>query len=322
MSDEFSTRQRIRPNKGKAQWTKAHFVRTEINDVECVRTHILQVPSLMPATIIFVHGVNSEGEWYPQAAKQFTAGLNKRLGRECLEVSRFDRATNRFTGITQAGKRARSTIIPFYWGYRLQSGDEQRYPGIFHREDNAWGGGPFQNGTNNLLQFWQDGFKRSVLGGLIDLQRLNTDITRQLQDAPPRAYFVHAARRLAHLIDTIRDDFPNEPLNIVAHSQGNMIALCATLYVQRRAPDTLILNSAPCSFDVKITDWLGMANGWSDVQSAKARLCTFEAIARKVAAAATDYTDDEANEKCGLEGVTGLTTVHVHHEPERDDWHQ
>jgi pimeloyl-ACP methyl ester carboxylesterase len=322
MGDEYSTLQPIRPNKGKAQWTRANFVRTEINDADRVKTHIMEVPYLMPGTIIFVHGVNSEGEWYPQAARQFNAGLNKRLGRTCLEDSRFERATKRFTGINEAGKRARSPIIPFYWGYKLQLGDEKRYPGIFHGEDGAWGGGPFQNGTNNLLQFWRDGFKRSVLGGLIDLQRLNADITRQLQDAPARAYFVHAARRLANLIDTIREDFPNEPLNIVAHSQGNMIALCAMLYLQRRAPDTLILNSAPYSFDAKITDWLAMSNGWADVQSPKARLRTFEAVARKIAAAATDYKDDEANEKCGHEGAKGFTTVHVHHEPERDDWHQ
>lgn len=156
---------------------------------------------------------------------------------------------------------------------------------------------------------------------MVDLQRLNVDITRQLQDAPPRAYFIQAARRLANLIDTIREDFPNEPLNVVAHSQGNMIAMCAMLYVQRRAPDTLILNSAPYSFDAKVTDWLAMANGWSDVQSQKARLRTFEAVASKIAAAA-DFKDDERNETCRHEGAEGSITMHVHHEPERDDWHQ
>ena len=323
MSYEFSTLASIKPSKGKAQWSQAKFVRTEVNEAERVKTHVMSVSCLLPGTIVFVHGVNSDGEWYRQAAGQFCEGLNARLGRSDLNGSDgYDKETKRFRSRNNEGKRYLRPIIPFYWGYKLQPGDEQRYPGIFHGKDSAWGGGPFQNGTNNLLQFWQDGFKRSVLGGLIDLQHLNADITRQLQDAPPRAYFVHAARRLAHLIDTIREDFPNEPLNIVAHSQGNMIALCATLCVQRRAPDTLILNSAPYSFDVKITDWLAMANGWSGVQSTKARLRTFEAVARKIAAAATDYKDDETNEKCGHEGVEGLTTVHVHHEPERDDWHQ
>jgi hypothetical protein len=159
-----------------------------------------------------------------------------------------------------------------------------------------------------------------VLNGLIDLQRINSDITRQLQDAPARAYFIHAAKRLANLVDTIREDFPNEPLNIVSHSQGNMITLCAMLFVQRRAPDTLILNGAPYSFDVKITDWLAAANGWSDVQSARARLRTFEAVARKIAAAKTNYKDDEANAAC-VAGAPGQAGAFMHHEPQCDDWH-
>jgi hypothetical protein len=67
-------------------------------------------------------------------------------------------------------------IIPFYWGYKLQPGDKDRYPGIYHNEeDKAWGGGPFQNGTNNLLSFWQGGLKRHLLDGLIDLQWLHKE---------------------------------------------------------------------------------------------------------------------------------------------------
>lgn len=320
--NEFCSLPRVRPNKGKAQWVQAKYTKTEINDTGRLATHILEVPHLMPGIAIFVHGVNSEGEWYQEAAKQLATGLNKRLGRTCLqELEPANDRRHRFARFRN-GKPYLSPVIPFYWGYRLQQDDEKRYPGIFHNDDGAWGGGPFQNGTNNLLQFWQGGFRRSLLGGLIDLQRLNSDITRQLQDAPPRAYFVHAAKRLANLIDTIREDFPNEPLNIVAHSQGNMITLCAMLYVQHRAPDTLILNSAPYSFDVKFTDWLAMANGWSDVQSTKARLNTFAAVAAKIAAAATDFKDDERNEGCGHEGTAGFTVMHVHHEPEKNDWHQ
>ena len=202
MNDEFSTLPRIHPAKEKAQWVSARYLRTESDG-----TLVMDVPYLMPGTFIFVHGVNSVGEWYADAAMQLCDGLNKRLGRSDLAHG------------------ARSPIIPFYWGYKMQPGDEKRYPGLPRDEHNAWGGGPFQNGTNNLLQFWQDGFKRKLLAGLIDLQRLNPDITRQLKDAPPRAYFVHAAKRLANLVDTIREDFSNEPLNIIAHSQGNMITL-------------------------------------------------------------------------------------------------
>jgi pimeloyl-ACP methyl ester carboxylesterase len=298
MSDEFSTLPRVRPAKGKAQWVGATYLRTESDG-----TLVMDLPYLMPGTIIFVHGVNSEGEWYAEAEKQFCEGLNKRLGRSDLT------------------HRARSPVIPFFWGYKMQPGDEKRYPGIPHDEHNAWGGGPFQNGTNNLLQFWQDGFRRKLLGGLIDLQRLNPDITRQLQDAPPRAYFIHAARRLANLVDTIREDFPNEPLNIIAHSQGNMITLCAMLYVKHRGPDTLILNSAPYSFDTKITDWLAAANGWSDVQSSQARMRTAVAIARKIAAAKSLYKDDEVSVACPTGDQSGQVGVYVQHQPECDAWH-
>lgn len=298
MSDEFSTLPRVRPAKGKAQWVGANYLGTESDG-----TLVMDVPYLMPGIIIFVHGVNSEGEWYEEAEKQFCEGLNKRLGRSDLT------------------HRARSPVIPFFWGYKMQPGDEKRYPGLPHDKHNAWGGGPFQNGTNNLLQFWQDGFKRKLLGGLIDLQRLNPDITRQLQDAPPRAYFIHAAKRLANLIDTIREDFPNEPLNIIAHSQGNMITLCAILYVKHRAPDTLILNSAPYSFDTKITDWLAAANGWSDVQSPQARMRTAVAIARKIAAAKSLYKDNEASVACPTRDQPSQVGVYVQHQPECDAWH-
>jgi hypothetical protein len=298
MSDEFSTLRRIHPAKGKAQWVSARYLRTESDG-----TLVMDVPYLMPGTFIFVHGVNSVGEWYADAAMQLCDGLNKRFGRSDLAHG------------------ARSPIIPFYWGYKMQAGDEKRYPGLPRDKDNAWGGGPFQNGTNNLLQFWQDGFKRKLLAGLIDLQRLNPDITRQLQDAPPRAYFVHAAKRLANLVDTIREDFSNEPLNIIAHSQGNMITLCAMLYVKRRAPDTLILNNAPYAFDTKITDWLAAANGWSEVQSARARRRTFEAVARKIADAKVACKDDEENVACASDATVGQVGAYLHHEPECDTWH-
>lgn len=310
MSDEFSTLSRVRPTKSKAQWVEGQYLRTESDG-----TIVMDVPLLMPGVVIFVHGVNSIGEWYAKAAKQLCAGLNRRLGRDDL-TSVYDRQEKKFSA-----SGSRSPIIPFYWGYKMQPGDEHRYPGVPHDEHGAWGGGPFQNGTNNLLQFWQGGFKRKLMGGLIDLQRLNPDITRQLQDAPPRAYFIHAAKRLANLVDTIREDFPNEPLNIIAHSQGNMIALCAMLYVTHRGPDTLILNNAPYSFDTKITDWLAAANGFSDVQSAQARLRTFETVARKIAGARSFYKDDEANVACAPGDVSGRVGACLHHQPECQDWH-
>lgn len=321
MSDQFSSIPRVRADKGKAQWRYGTYLKSETDEEQHVTTHIFQIPYIMPGTIIFVHGVNSDGEWYRDAAEQFASGLNKRLGRECLEKLVGDPSRpHRFSRHRVDGKPYNSPVIPFYWGYKLQSGDEKRYPGLYHEADGAWGGGPFQNGTCSLTQFWQDGFKRKVLAGLLDLQRLNPEIDRQLQDAPPRAYYVHAAKRLANLVDTIREDFPNEPLNIVAHSQGTMIALCATLYVQRRPPDTLILNSSPYSFDVKITDWLMAAAGWSQVQSQEARFLTFQAVARKIKRAADEYKDDEENAtRCGHQCRDGEMTLIAHYEPHHSE---
>jgi len=40
----------------------------------------VQVPLQLPGLIIFVHGVNSEGEWYDYAEKALCDGLNERLG--------------------------------------------------------------------------------------------------------------------------------------------------------------------------------------------------------------------------------------------------
>lgn len=48
-----------------------------------------------------------------------------------------------------------------------------------------WGGGPFQNGTNNLHSLWSEtGFKERVAG--IKVQWFNEDKDRLLTNAPPR----------------------------------------------------------------------------------------------------------------------------------------
>jgi hypothetical protein len=190
----------VRPAKGEAQWAEARYL-----DIEKDGTITLTVPFLMPGTVIFVHRVNSQGEWYQEAARQLCAGLNDRLGRTDLAAG------------------ARSPIIPFYWGYKMQPGDEARYPGLFH--------------------------------------------------------------------------------------------------VKSRGPDTLVLNSAPYSFGVKITDWLSAAGGWSDVQSSRARLRTFQAVARKIAAARSDFKDDEASVACTSGDAARQAGVHLHHQPDCDDWH-
>ncbi|WP_211443281.1 T6SS effector phospholipase Tle3 domain-containing protein [Collimonas humicola] len=322
MADELSTLPlRLRPHAGISQWVECRYSYSDINPQTGNGTDHVAVPDLMPGTIIFVHGVNSEGEWYEAAAKQFADGLQKRLGRkdlEALEPLREDEGDkHRFRHTRKDGSLYRSPIIPFYWGYKLQDGDLEKYPGIYHGDDMAWGGGPFQNGTNNINRFWGDGFKKKLLGGLSDLDKMNPELGRQLEDAPPRSYMIHAARRLANLIDQIREDCPNEPINIVAHSQGNMITLCAMLFLKEstRAPDTLLLNNAPYAFDTKITDWLTKDSNLSG-PSENARKETFANIAKRIAKAKDGYPATETTaQECMRYAPKDLRTVHMQYDP-------
>ncbi len=253
MSADLSCLPRIKPHTGISQWVECQYSYSDTNPITGNETDHVAVPDLMPGTIIFVHGVNSEGEWYNDAAIQFCQGLNQRLGRTDLKAATYNKKVKRFDPF-DASDPIRCPIIPFYWGYKLQPGDLEKYPGLYHNDDDmAWGGGPFQNGTTSLLKFWQSGFKKTILN-LLDLDKMNPELGKQLEDAPPRSYYIHAARRLANLVDQIREDYPNEPLNIVAHSQGTMITLCAMLFLKdtTRSPDTLLLNNSPYSFEDKI----------------------------------------------------------------------
>lgn len=322
MSDDLSCIRHISPDKDIAQWVTADYVHSEYDKKTGDTTHHVSLKPLMPCTTIFVHGVNSEGEWYAEAMTQFCAGLNNRLGRTDLKAADYIEETRRFNFFGN-GKLARCPIIPFYWGYKLQPGDLERYPGIYHDDfDMAWGGGPFQNGTNNLYTMWRGGFQRIALH-FIDLQYFNPEIDRFLSDAPPRWYQIHAARRLAYLVETIRRDFPNEPLNIVAHSQGNMITLLAMLFLEQatRSPDTLILNSAPYAFDNKFADWMTAAHGINDTQTSEARVNTFKAVTDRIAAATKGYPSDETvSARCRLPAIQGIDTVRAHYHPNDPEW--
>src|SRR5450830_2008397 len=335
MSDDLSHIPVVKHDYGLSQWCEG--VCTGIDPDLAVRTHTFDVGALMPGTIIFVHGVNSEGEWYSDAAAQFCLGLNKRLGRIKLKSSTVLPFTKRFKPETEDGDKPHSPVIPFYWGYSVTTDNicKADYPhqarddddsgwlddyGNYLGEDFAWGGGPFQNGTNNLLQFWKGGFRRKILGGLVDLND-TAPLGRDLNDCPDRMYFVHAARRLAYLIDTIRTDLVNEPINIVAHSQGTMIALCAMLYLKTRGPDTLILNSSPLAFDTKfLTDYFGSRDGLASIQSEKARLATFQHIAGLL------KTCGEAERECLAKAARtntvplGEAAIHFRHDPNHPHW--
>ncbi len=98
---------------------------------------LVPVKRPMPCVVIFVHGVNSEGEWYPHAEKGLVAGLNDRLAcREGLVAGlndRLGRVDLKGNGYSADGRTFldlyRSPVIRFYWGYRAP--EEQTRTGTF-----------------------------------------------------------------------------------------------------------------------------------------------------------------------------------------------
>lgn len=235
-----------------------------------------QMPPHLPGIVIFVHGVNSEGEWFEKAEAALLAGLNARLGRQDLRPNQYHTAPNMKHQVDVPGY---SPVIRFYWGYRAPDGHEKDFiiplrdkqeKSVWIKEHEGrwqtpqyWGGGPFQNGTNNLPQLWQKwGFQRHAWAALlrIDVQAINPEWDRQLQDAPPREYYAHAANRLAKLIDKIRTRYPRDTLTIMSHSQGTMIAMAASLLCKTRAPDAVILMNSPYALEDKVTDSMTSGN--------------------------------------------------------------
>jgi hypothetical protein len=119
-------------------------------------------------------------------------------------------------------------VIPFYWGYRASARRANRRrngqwldeAGNRLDKDLSKGGGPFANATTNLADMWKSG--APAFGGFIDW--LSGDPLRPVLEGPGRMYFVLAAQRLAALVRMIRNYDANDTVNIVAHSQGCLIA--------------------------------------------------------------------------------------------------
>lgn len=174
----------------------------------------VQPPLQLPGLIIFVHGVNSEGEWYNNAEVALCSGLNQRLG---LQEQYSLIANEYYDGIFESCEKnssewaacygddnkrkwispprkikneGRSPVIRFYWGYRAADNETDNYaiPLKNKKGDNYydlspeerktkgpwyWGGGPFQNGCNQLVSLWsKQGFDNwpNVLGMPIPFQ--------------------------------------------------------------------------------------------------------------------------------------------------------
>ena len=199
--------------------------------------------------------------------------------------------------ITEEGH---SPVIRFYWGYRAAENETDKYaiPLKNKQGDNYydlmpeqrknkgpfyWGGGPFQNGCNQLVSLWSEkGFDNwpSALGIPVPFstQLLNGERDRLLTAAPPRHYYAHAAGRLAKLIKTIRDKHPEDTVTVLSHSQGTMIALAAAAI---EAPDALFVMNSPYALDNEMTTYISYP--MNEIISKEAREATFADIVKKVA---------------------------------------
>lgn len=271
----------------------------------------VQPPLQLPGLVIFVHGVNSEGEWYDHAEKALCDGLNKRLGlthNQELKLKEHKYASSHWNKeqttwvvpVRKITEEGRSPVIRFYWGYRAAENETDKYaiPLKNKQGDNYydltpeqrknkgpfyWGGGPFQNGCNQLVSLWSDkGFDNwpSALGIPVPFstQLLNGERDRLLTTAPPRHYYAHAAGRLAKLIKTIRDKHPEDTVTVLSHSQGTMIALAAAAI---EAPDALFVMNSPYALDNEATTYISYP--LNEIISKEAREATFADIVKKVA---------------------------------------
>ncbi len=208
---------------------------------------VKQLP--LPGVVIFVHGVNSEGEWYKASEEGLCKGLNRRLGRLDDQMTYHGVDAGQLTpakyteSVTPEGflnpdllpdnyvipDPSFSPVIHFRWGYRATLEELKEYGDkIFLNEKDYWGGGPFTNGCSSLPDLWHGGLDDRAVGW-ITVQGINPT-NRPLYRAPPRAYGVLAALRLAKLIESIRKMRADVPITVVCHSQGNIVGLTGAFF--------------------------------------------------------------------------------------------
>lgn len=210
----------------------------------------------LPGIAIFVHGVNSDGEWYAETESGLCAGLNERLKR-CDEHMAYPTAKGgQLTPATYMPQLTAdgyinpdmthktfiedddhfTPVIHFRWGYKASSEELQKYgDGIYLNEKNFWGGGPFANGCTSLPDLWSEGLSENLFL-FMHIQHLNPVNSRNVFACPPKPYFVLAALRLAKLVESIRKKQADVPITIVCHSQGNMIGMAAAFFGDAMPP--------------------------------------------------------------------------------------
>ena len=217
---------------------------------------VMQLP--LPGIVIFVHGVNSDGEWFDQTEKGLCEGLNDRLKRQkehlaiptvaggklCPAQYGAELTSDGFINPDTDGAHFIkadehfSPVLRFRWGYKASSEELQLFgSAIYLNEENYWGGGPFANGCTSLPDLWGSGLADGLFLWM-NVQHMNPVNGRKVYSCPPRPYYVLAALRLAKLVESIRMKQADTPITIVCHSQGNMIGIAAAFLGDRLAPVT------------------------------------------------------------------------------------
>ncbi|XLZ70431.1 DUF3274 domain-containing protein [Massilia sp. SR12] len=265
----------------------------------------------LPGVVIFVHGVNSDGEWYEAAEEGLCDGLNTRLKRRPLRAEDEQcvkpllhtheglltkaQYTPELTsaGFVDAERTSKNFIAPeanyspvirFRWGYKC-SKEELKIWGerVWLNEHDYWGGGPFANGCSAVADLWNSGVDDRLFLW-ITAQHLNPAIGRDVYKCPSRAYYVHAALRLAKLIKSIRDKQKDCPITVICHSQGNVVGVGGAFLADKLGvqADNYILCNPPLSLmaDNFMENWAqrGMksSDGSRGRQTGEARVTTMK----------------------------------------------
>lgn len=120
----------------------------------------------------------------------------------------------------------------------------------------AKGGGTFANATTTIPDMLGPGSGGLTNGaaGFASFHMNGGDFTHPIYDNPHRIYQFFAAQRLADLILMIRNNksTENDPINIVAHSQGTIITMLANMLVKEAGADPVdcvILNHSPYALE-------------------------------------------------------------------------
>lgn len=265
----------------------------------------------LPGVIIFVHGVNSDGEWYESAEVGLCDGLNTRLKRRSLRAADGSGGKNLIgtpeglltpaqysSELTGAGfvdpRRDSETfikpvanyspVIRFRWGYKCSKEELKEWgERVWLNEHDYWGGGPFANGCSAVADLWNSGVDDRLFLW-ITAQHLNPAIGRDVYECPPRAYYVHAALRLAKLIKSIRDKQRDCPITVICHSQGNVVGVGGAFLADKLGvqADNYILCNPPLSLmaDNFMENWAqrGMesSDGSCGRQTGPARISTMK----------------------------------------------